>query len=84
MQNHSSIHIQGISKTNHTKAMKKSCQLQKKTENAVLQQRYLAITIHNETEKYSEIKERERERRVKRWKRRREKGHEKPWLDHWG
>lgn len=29
MQNHSSIHIQGISKTNHTKAMIKSCQLQK-------------------------------------------------------
>ncbi len=71
MQNHSSIHIQGISKTNLLqKTTAVSCK--KKTENAVLQQRYLAITIHNETEKYSEIKERERERRVKRWKRRRE------------
>lgn len=34
-----------------------------KTENAVLQQRYLAITVHNETEKYSEIKKRERKRK---------------------
>lgn len=38
-----------------------------KTENAVLQQWYLAITLNNETEKYSEIKKRKkREKRVKR------------------
>lgn len=63
MQNHSSIHIQGNSKTDKShQSNEKELSVAKKTENAVLQQRYLAITIHNETEKYSEIKKRERER----------------------
>ncbi len=64
MQNHSSLHIQGNDKTNHTKAMKKSCQLQK-TEKAVLQQLYLAMTINNETLKLRKEKEGDTGEKVK-------------------